>query len=68
MPSSYSYTVSLTTSQKINKQIVSNLYRKICCNKVQRRVFGLKREEVTGWWRKFRNRQLRNDRSYSLWV
>jgi len=47
---------------------VANFYRKICCNKLQRRIFGLKREEVTGWWRKFRSRQLPNYRSYSLWV
>jgi hypothetical protein len=29
-------------------------------NRVLRRVFGLRRDEVTGEWRKLRNKELRN--------
>jgi hypothetical protein len=29
-------------------------------NRVLRRIFGLKRDEVTGWWRKLHNEELHN--------
>jgi hypothetical protein len=29
-------------------------------NQIMRRVFGPKREEVTGWWRKVHNEELNN--------
>jgi hypothetical protein len=29
-------------------------------NRVLRRIFGLKRDEVTGWWRKLHNEELRD--------
>jgi hypothetical protein len=32
----------------------------VCEKRVQRRIFGHKREEVTGDWRKFHNEELQN--------
>jgi hypothetical protein len=33
---------------------------RVCENRVLRRIFGSKRDEVTGEWRKLHNRELRN--------
>jgi hypothetical protein len=38
----------------------TRIYIRVCENRVLRRIFGPKRDEVTGEWRKLHNEELRN--------